>query len=538
MKKIYFIFALLASSVAFAQEDAWVYFNDKPNADTYLGNPLTMLSQRSLDRRVAQGIGLDTKDAPIEQSFIEQIAQLGTVEVMAKSKWLNAIHVRGSQSEINALAAFNFVDHVQFANPSLNPAGKPRRQNASHTTAKTLDTQVDFPYGSSANQIEMLNGQFLHQQGYTGQGKIVAVLDAGFPGVNTVQPFKRLRDNNQILGGYNFVDRNEDIYTRSSHGTMVLSTMGGYVQNQLVGTAPDASYYLFITEDVNGENPIEESFWVEAVERADSLGVDVVNTSLGYFGYDNPNYSHTYEDMDGQTTFSARGANIAFTRGMIMVVSAGNSGNSSDPFIATPADAINAFTIGAVDAFGDYASFSSIGPSFDGRVKPDVDAQGQASVVANPSGAVVTASGTSFSGPIMAGMVASFWQAYPQLTNAQVMQVVRESASLYENPTDEMGYGIPDFMAALNLASLATGEVGASKFVVFPNPAQEQISILLPDNVSQAHMTIYNPLGQVVAQKSISSHDRLVNLENLGSGVYLYTLTAGQTTQSGKLIKG
>ena len=538
MKKIYFIFALLASSFAFAQEDAWVYFNDKPNADTYLANPLTMLSQRSLDRRIAQGISLDTKDAPIEQSFIDQIAQLGTVEVMAKSKWLNAIHVRGSQSEINALAAFNFVDYVQFANPSLNPAGRPRRQNASHTTAKTLDTQVDFPYGNSANQIEMLNGQFLHQQGYTGQGKIVAVLDAGFPGVNTVQPFKRLRDNNQILGGYNFVDRNEDIYTRSSHGTMVLSTMGGYVQNQLVGTAPDASYYLFITEDINGENPIEESLWVEAAERADSLGVDVVNTSLGYFGYDNPNYSHTYEDMDGQTTFSARGANIAFTRGMIMVVSAGNSGNSSDPFIATPADAINAFTIGAVDAFGNYASFSSIGPSFDGRVKPDVDAQGQASVVANPSGAVVTASGTSFSGPIMAGMVASFWQAYPQLTNAQVMQIIRESASLYENPTDEMGYGIPDFMAALNLASLSVDTTNQSKFIVFPNPVQEQISVLLPDNVSQASMTIYNPLGQVVTQKKISPQDRLVNLENLGSGVYLYTLTAGQTTQSGKLIKG
>lgn len=538
MRKIYFILAFLASSWVFAQEDAWVYFNDKPNADTYLANPLTMLSQRSLDRRATQGISLDTKDAPIEQGFIDQIAALGTVEVMAKSKWLNAIHVRGSQSEINALSTLNFVDHVQFANAALNPAGKPRRTNTSHTTAKTLETQIDFPYGNSANQIEMLNGQFLHQQGYTGQGKIVAVLDAGFPGVNTVQPFKRLRDNNQILGGYNFVDRNEDIYTRSSHGTMVLSTMGGYVQNQLVGTAPDASYYLFITEDINGENPIEESLWVEAAERADSLGVDVVNTSLGYFGYENPDYSYTYEDMDGQTTFSARGANIAFTRGMIMVVSAGNSGNSSDPYIATPADAIHAFTIGAVDAFGDHASFSSIGPSFDGRVKPDVDAQGQSSVVANPAGAVVTASGTSFSGPIMAGMVASFWQAYPQLTNAQVMQVIKESANLYNSPTDEMGYGIPDFMLALDLASLSAAEVDPSQFVVFPNPARDRVSVLLPDAVSQVTMTIYNPLGQMVRQQNINAQDRVINLENLGSGVYLYTLTTGQTTQSGKLIKG
>ena len=314
-----------------------------------------------------------------------------------------------------------------------------------------------------------------------------------------------------------------------------------YIDGAWVGTPANP-----VTNPVNGVElakvpklgTAEATQAVEAAERADSLGVDVVNTSLGYFGYDNPNYSHTYEDMDGQTTFSARGANIAFSRGMIMVVSAGNSGNSADPYIATPADAINAFTIGAVDAFGNYASFSSIGPSFDGRVKPDVDAQGQSSVVANPAGAVVTASGTSFSGPIMAGMVASFWQAYPQLTNAQVMQAIRESANLYSSPTDEMGYGIPDFLYALDIAALSAGEFSQPRFVVFPNPASNQVSVLLPDAASQVTMTLYNPLGQIVARKNINAQDRTVSLESLVSGVYLYTLTAGQATQSGKLIKG
>ncbi len=340
---------LLVSAFGYAQEDAWVYFTDKPDTDSYLASPLTMLSQRALDRRAAQGIAVDQTDVPIHQAYIDQIAALGTVQVLAKSKWLNAIHVRGSQPDVSSLGNLSFVDHVQFADTSLNEAGKPRPQRA-NATSKTLETAEDFPYGNSANQIGMLSGEYVHQQGYTGSDKIIAVLDAGFPGVDVAQPFQRLRDNNKILGGYNFVDRIENVYTRSSHGTMVLSTMGGYTVDQLVGTAPDASYYLFITEDAPQENPVEESYWVEAAEMADSLGVDVINTSLGYFGYDNPNYSYTYENMDGQTSFIARGADIAFSRGMVVVVSAGNSGNSADPFISTPADAANVLTVGAVNA--------------------------------------------------------------------------------------------------------------------------------------------------------------------------------------------
>jgi serine protease AprX len=535
--KNYLLIILLTSAFGYAQQDAWVYFTDKPDAATFLSNPLTMLSQRALDRRATQAIALDIKDVPIHQDYIDQIDALETILIMAKSKWLNAIHVRGTQSNIAALDNLPFVDHVQFADPSLNIAGK-IRPSRNNPTAKTLDVAVDFPYGNSANQIEMLNGHYVHQQGYTGADKIIAVLDAGFPGVDVVQPFKRLRDNNKILGGYNFVDRNEDFYTNSSHGTMVLSTMGGYVANELVGTAPDAGYYLFITEDAANENPVEESLWVEAAEMSDSLGVDVINTSLGYFGYDNPNYSYTYADMDGQTSFIARGADIAFTRGMVVVISAGNSGNSSDPNISTPADAANVLTIGAVDASGDYASFSSIGPTADGRVKPDVVAQGLAAVVANPAGAVITASGTSFSGPIMAGMVASFWQAFPQLTNAQIVQVIKESASLFASPTDEMGYGIPDFFNALELAALSVDHPETANFIVFPNPAHDTITVSLPANVSDAQLTFYNALGQIVAKKSVSANAHTVYIDDFANGIYLYTITSGTTTQSGKLIKG
>jgi serine protease AprX len=537
MKKIYFFIAFLASVAMYAQQDAWVYFNAKPDSETYLSNPSLMLSQRALDRRAGQGIALDIKDVPIHQDYIDQIESLGTVEILAKSKWLNALHIRGTQSNIEALAGLAFVDHVRFADVSLNQSGRMTASHRIRPVNKTMETQVNFQYGSSANQIQMLNGHLLHQQNFTGSGKIIAVLDAGFPGVNTTLPFKRLRDNNKILGGYNFVDREDDFYTRGSHGTMVLSTMGGYVQNQLVGTAPDASYYLFITEDVFNENPIEESLWVEAAEKADSLGVDVINTSLGYFAYDNPNYSHTYEEMDGITSFISQGANIAFTRGMIVVVSAGNSGNSADPHIASPADAVNVLTVGAVDADENYVSFSSIGPSADGRIKPDVDAQGYLAVVANPSGNVVTASGTSFSGPIMAGMIASFWQAAPNLDNQTIIDVVRQSAHLFENPTDELGYGIPDFQLALDTALLSVVENAQNRFIVYPNPVKDRLYVSLPD-IAEAEMMLFNQLGQLVSQKKITAEQHSVDLETLANGIYLYKIVSAHGTQSGKLIKG
>ena len=236
----------------------------------------------------------------------------------------------------------------------------------------------------------MLNGQVLHQQNYTGSGKIIAVLDAGFPGVNTAQPFKNLIDNHQILGGYDFVNRNNNFYTGDDHGTMVLSTMGGYKENALVGTAPDASYYLFITEYDPTENPVEESYWVEAAEKADSLGVDIITTSLGYFGFDNANYSHTYSDMNGTTNFISRGAEIAFSKGIIVVASAGNEGNTAEPHIGAPADAVSVITVGSVTASKTKSPFSSIGPSYDYRIKPDVMAQGTAAVISDASGTIRT----------------------------------------------------------------------------------------------------------------------------------------------------
>ncbi|SEP59218.1 S8 family serine peptidase [Flavobacterium urocaniciphilum] len=537
MKKFYFILLLVVANFGYSQiEDAWVYFSNKPNSATFLANPLTMLTQRSLDRRAAQNIPLDITDVPIEQTYIDQVTNANGIIIMASSKWMNALHIRGTLTDIQALSSLPFVSTIKYANHSLNPGGRIAQKSSEiRPVNKQLDTQTTYNYGGSQNQIEMLNGHLLHQQNYTGQGKIIAVLDSGFIGVNTAAPFQNLITNNQIINGYNFPDRNFNYYTRHNHGTMVLSTMGGFVDGQLVGTAPSSRYYLFITEDVNSENPVEESYWVEAAELADYYGADVINSSLGYSVYDNPNYSHQYDDMIGNKTFASKGANMAFSKGIVVVVSAGNSGTTGEPHISTPADAIGALTIGAVDSAEAYATFSSIGPSYDNRVKPDVCAKGLNATVSNTSGTIITASGTSFSGPILAGMAATFWSAIPNLTAQQVVNYIRQSADLYATPTIYKGYGIPDFQLALNSA-LSLEEINNDNaFSVYPNPAENQISFHLQYN-QKGTVYLYNTLGQNILSKEISSENNSIDIQNLSNGIYYYNFDADKSFQ-GKIIK-
>lgn len=539
MKKFLLFIFLQISFFSFGQiEDAWVFFTDKPDATFYLENPLEMLSQRSLDRRVLQNIALDEKDVPIAISYINQVTSSVGITVKAKSKWMNALHIRGTISDIQNLENLAFVGQIEFANKTLNDVNLEgsSNQNRLNKVDKNLEALVTFGYGTSNNQIEMLNGHLLHEQDFTGTGKIIAVMDTGFIGVDAASPFQRLQDNNLILGGYDFVNSSTNFYGGGSHGTMVLSTMGGYVEDQLVGTAPDAHYYLFITEDINAENPVEESFWVEAAEMADSLGVDIINTSLGYFGYDNPDYSYTYDDMNGTTSFISRGAEVAFSRGMICVTSAGNSGNTANPYISVPADAEHTLAIGAVMPDETYATFSSIGPSFDGRIKPDVMAQGQNAVVSDVSGAIVTASGTSFSGPITAGMVACLWQALPDKTNEEIIQLIKESANLFSTPNAQFGYGIPDFNLIVQNA-LGTDLLTENKFIVYPNPVENVLNISADKDFKTGKISIYNNLGQLVLEKIINNSAADFSLENLTSGVYFYEIVAGDVSQKGKLLK-
>ena len=540
MKKVLLFLFLVSSISCFSQEDAWVYFKDKPDAQDYLDAPLTMLSQRSIDRRTAQGIVLDLRDVPIHTAYYNQIVASIGITVKAKSKWLNCVHVRGSQTDINALKLLSFVEKVVYANAALNVSKRKEVVNASvNPINKVRQIAVTYNYGNSANQVNMLNGHLLHQLNYTGVGKVIAVLDSGFPGVNTTAPFQKLRDNNQILGGYDFVNKSSDFYAGRTHRTYVLSTMGGFVDGQLIGTAPDAQYYLYITEDDPTENPVEESNWVEAAEEADRVGADIITTSLGYFGYDNANYSHVYSDMTGNSAFASQGANIAFDKGVFVVASAGNEGLATQPHVGVPGEALNVLAVGAVKSDKTYATFSSIGPSYDGRVKPDVMAQGQTVVLSDETGTIKTANGTSFSCPITAGMVACLWQALPTKTNGEIKQLIIQSATNYSPVVasrNQFGYGIPDFNNALSSA-LTVGSFQNNDYSIFPNPTTDEVTFHFSANSDISKVYIYSISGQQVLEGTISTTMPSLSLKTLRSGVYFYKTVSGTNSKSGKIIK-
>jgi len=533
LKKYICIGLFMCHFFALAQQDAWVYLTDKENVATAIASPITILTQKAIDRKAKHGVLIDSKDVPVNETYISQLKSATGISVLAKSKWFNAVHVRGTQVDINNLSGLSFVDHIDFADKSLNARLIPNPIAGKFEVESTL---TNFVYGNTLNQVEMINADGLHVADYTGAGMTIAVIDAGFYKVNTMAGFQRLRDAGNLLGGYDFVDRTNDIYayTGSSHGTHVLSTMAGYVGNQYVGTAPDATYYLFRTEVDASENPLEESYWVEAAERADSLGVDVINTSLGYLDFDNSNYDYAATDLNGNTAYITKGANIAFDKGILVVVSAGNSGASG---VAAPADAAGVLTIGGVDSNGDYWSSSSRGTAIQPTQKPDVAARGSGTYVIATNDNIAQASGTSFSAPIMAGGVACLMQALPNKANTEIMQMVRESASQYSNPDYKIGYGIPNLKQALDniLGVFSNSEIG---FKIYPNPVNNTLHIDFPLGVTTASITIYDVLGKQVLNTGLSNDFNAVRLDQLPSGIYLAKLKDDQQRMTSfKLIK-
>jgi len=534
MKNLCLLFFVFCNLFFFGQiEDAWIYFADKPLEEYYLENPLEMLSQRALNRRTNQNIALDFSDVPVHQPYINAISNLGTIQIKAKSKWMNAIHVRATKENIIDLLNLEFVSSVDFADKLLNPIPKSKPKPNLPYQQKSQNITENYTYGFSANQIEVHNGHFLHQEDFTGSGKIIAVLDNGFIGVNSAPAFSRLHSENLILGGYDFVNRNENFYVGGSHGTRVLSIIGAYQENELIGTAPNANFYLFITEDNTSETPLEESLWVEAAEKADSLGVDIINTSLGYSVFDNPRYNYTYNDMDGETTFISRGTNFAYSKGMICVNAAGNSGNGTWQYITAPADAYGAFTIGAIDNNGTYAYFSSIGPTFDGRIKPDVMAQGVATVNALPNGDITTDNGTSFASPVIAGLMACLWEAFPNLTNQELMEYVRESAHLYQNPTAQMGYGIPNFYQVYQ--DLKVDKPNKNEFSLYPNPTSDFL-YFYTNNTEEKHFKVFDVFSKTIIEKSIKNNSQ-IEIQHLPNGMYFYQISTNNQIKTGKIVK-
>jgi serine protease AprX len=437
MNKI--LLVLLFPSFLFAQDGAFRYFisfNNKVNTDYSINTPEQYLSLKTIAKRQKYGIPIDSTDLPISSQYLNVITLEGFV-IENKSKWFNGVIVSTFDSLLIQTLNHNFIDTViSFGS----------WQNTKNVSEKWEINYSSADYADAYNQLNMIGGHQLHNSGYKGSGMTIAVIDAGFYKVNELDVFADLQ--NQILATYDFVDGNTNVYDDHTHGMMVLSTMGAKQSGKMIGTAPEADYLLLRSEDVFSENLIEEYMWVCAAEYADSAGADIINSSLGYTTFDNPIYNHTYSDMDGKTAPISIGAGIACDKGIIVVNSAGNSGNNNWHYIGAPADHPNVLSVGAVDENEEFASFSSYGPNAEGFIKPNVVAQGKNTAVATSSNEVVTGNGTSFSSPITAGMVACLWGANPDKSPDAIKLAIYESADRYLSPDAQFGYGIPNYYDA------------------------------------------------------------------------------------------
>jgi subtilisin family serine protease len=445
MKKVSLLLLLICLSASGAYcGEAYrfhITFTDKNKSHYSLDKPLMFISKKALDRRTHQHLSLDSTDLPVSNFYLEKVKKSGAT-IAAVSKWNNsALITLDDSSKIANIKSLPFIKSTCFV-----WKGNVVPKYSTVDTMSIRHRQDSDYYGPAAAQIKIHNGQLLHQAGYRGDGMTIAVVDGGFMNVDKIP----LLDSVHILGVHNFVRPTYSIYKEQSHGTRVLSCMATNKPYEMVGTAPNASYWLLVSEDFYSETPAEEDFWAAAVEFADSVGADVINSSLGYYKFDNHSDDILYRQLNGNYSLISQTASMLADKGIVLVNSAGNSGMDSWKKISIPADADNILTVGAVDTEGRLAPFSSIGNAADNRIKPDIVAVGVNSVIARPNGkGTERGNGTSFASPIMCGLVACLWQACPQLTAKQLIDLIRKNGDRNAYPDNIYGYGIPDMWKAL-----------------------------------------------------------------------------------------
>lgn len=522
----------------------YVQFTDKNNSPYSIGNPEEFLTERAINRREKFNIPIVENDIPVNPSYLQGVADIG-VQLLNPSRWLNGVTIFTSNAslidQINALPYVSGTLKMTDRNPDPtskfeNLIREELTQPVNTKSGSTMD------YGLSYGQIEQLNGIDLHDKGFKGEGMVIAVLDAGFTGVIEHPVFQHLWDNNKILGTKDFVYVDGNVYEGHEHGKMVLSCMAAYVPGEMIGTSPEADYWLLRSEEGPLENIIEEYNWVSAAEFADSVGADVINSSLSYFDFDMPEWTYDYEDMDGNTAISTIGADIAASKGMIVCNSAGNSGY----LVGAPADGDSVMTVGAVDINGNRADFSSIGPTADGRIKPNSMATGAGATIAVGSSNISTGGyGTSFSSPILAGMITCLWQSHPEMTAMEVMESVMESGSTASDPDNYMGWGIPDFTSADSiLTSINPPAYENSKISVGPSPFSDELTIKVDvDTAETISVRLINIKGNIVLNRkyNVSKANNTIQLtyeiSGLAQGVYFLTIDSERWTETVKVLR-
>ena len=452
MRKLFFLllFILAAVGGASARQDTLKYrisLKDKAATTYSLEHPEAFLSEKAIERRLKQNLPIDSTDLPVCRKYVDEIRRQG-VKIVVTGKWENFVTVSCNDSAlVERIAALPFVRETEKV--WIAPGGDgPFMATGRDSLINRPSVHPDSIYGLAVDQIRLSNGDKLHEEGFKGQGMTIAVIDAGFHNADKITAMQNIR----ILGTKDFVNPQSDIFAESSHGMAVLSCIAMNRPGVMTGTAPEASFWLLRSEDEYSEHLVEQDYWAAAVEYADSVGVDVLNTSLGYYAFDDKSKNYKLRNLDGHHALMSRQASRIADKGMVLVCSAGNSGMDEWKKITPPADAEDILTIGAIDNMGVNAAFSSIGNTADGRIKPDVMAMGVHSAVVGVDGGTAFANGTSFASPIFCGLVACLWQACPWLTVRQLIQVVHEASDRNAYPDNIYGYGVTDMWKAYQLA--------------------------------------------------------------------------------------
>ncbi len=523
---------------------AWIYLTDKGNdLEEYFYNPSSVVTERSLARRAKVNYSeslIDYSDLPVNLEYIKTLSDLG-IKIKNRSKWFNSVSAYISSTQLDEIVKLPFVKKVDLvaqlkSSHRIEEGFSAEAGNAVHKKTST----VELDYGESLSQLALINVPEVHAQGLSGAGVTICVMDAGFD-LLAHEAF----ENMNITATWDFVNGDEDVENsgdmgNGSHGTKVLSTLGGFKEGKIIGPAYNAEFILAKTENTDSETPIEEDNWVAAMEWADSLGADITSTSLSYLDYDPPYPSYTWENMDGNTALITRAGDLAVKKGMVVVNSAGNNGyHPEHNTLGAPADGDSVIAAGSVTMNGDISYFSSVGNTVDGRIKPDFMAPGSGVYCASNlnTGVYTYASGTSFSCPILSGVIALILESNPSLTPMEVREILRQTSSNSASPDREFGWGIVDALAAVNasITNVETENLSPAEFKLlqnYPNPFNPATTIkfALPSD-SKVVISIYNSLGQKVSdlindQLSAGYHEVDFNGADLSSGVYYYRMTA------------
>ena len=519
---------------AFAQNSTYRYlvlFKDRNNSPFSINKPEAFLSSKSIERRKKMNIALQTQDLPVNPSYLEQLKSTGAT-IIFPLKWINGALISQKPSDLSKVLKLENVKGLYWNFPADSSSNNQIKSNG---IAGTKLSNADPDYGSSLTQVSQLGIDVMHAKGFRGEKILITLLDNGFLNADQVPYLQAIFTEKRVVGTLTTNPKLKSVYVGGSHGTNVLSTIAGQSPGKLVGTAYLANFAMAQTEEDGSELIVEEANWLRGAEWADSLGTDVLSSSLGYSEFDNLKHNHTYADMNGRTTLVSKAAAWASQKGIICTISAGNEGSNSWKYISAPADADSILAVGAVDRSGLKASFSSLGPSFDKRIKPDVSSMGLGTVVGTTSGTIGTSNGTSFSAPIMAGFAAGMVQANPRNSSWQIMDAIRKSGNQASKPDNLLGYGIPNFLKATTILNpiLGVEPVNELSIRIYPNPVKvgEKINIDLPGEM-EMKLEIFNAQGTMLKTLSLKQIHEEIFLPPLSSGKYYFRFMGANSSQT------